>query len=65
MKVDLDCVRDSNDDYRMAIHHQWGEHGTLASRDEVKSYAWLVGASNDEDILKEWQDCEECRKGDE
>lgn len=59
MKVRVCYTINVDDDYRMALSHQFGDHGVLASREDVKNYARNVGSANDEDLMAEWQECDE------
>lgn len=62
MKVHVSYTIEVDDDYRMALSHSWGEHGILASRKDVKGYLRNVGSANDDDLLAEWQECDECQE---
>jgi hypothetical protein len=63
MKVHISYTTDASDDYRRALCHTWGEHGRLASRDEVKRHMELVGSANDDDLMYEYENCDEgCRE---
>lgn len=59
MKVRVAYTIEATDDYRMALNHGWGWHGTLASREDVRAHAERVGSAEDDDIFQEWQDCTE------
>jgi hypothetical protein len=61
MKVRINYTTTVSDEWRMALRHQFGECGTLADRREVKDCLRLVGSNNDEDMMQEWQDCEDCQ----
>jgi hypothetical protein len=52
MRVRVCYTIEADDDYRMAIRHQWGEHGTLATRVEVRNYAERVGTATNDDLME-------------
>lgn len=62
MKIRVSYTTNVGDDYRMALNHSFGECGTLANREDLKRYFERVGSSNDEDLMAEWQDCEDCQR---
>ena len=59
MKVRVSYVVNADDDYRKAICHQWGEHGRKATRAEVQAYCWRVGTALNDDLMEEYEDCED------
>ena len=59
MKVVVHYVVDVDDDYRKALCHQWGEHGRKATRAEIKRHLEMVGSSNDDDMMWEYEECDE------
>ena len=61
MRVRVAYTENYEDDYRMALRHSFGECGTVATREELKNYARLVGSSNDEDLMYEWGECPDCQ----
>ena len=61
MRVRVAYTVTVDDDYRMALRHQMSQCGTLATRDEVRDQLWMSGESEDNDIMQEWQDCDECQ----
>lgn len=60
MKVRVSYVVNADDDFRKAICHQWGECGRKATRAEVQAYCERVGMAQADDLMQEYEDCEDC-----
>jgi hypothetical protein len=60
VKVRVQYTADISDDYRLALCHQWGECGRKATRAEVQQHLMLVGSSNDDDLMQEYDECDVC-----
>lgn len=64
MKVRIAYTINASDDYRMAIRHRYGRHGTLATRNEIRAHVERAGESMAADLMQEWQECTEgCQPG--
>lgn len=60
MKVHVDYTVDVGDAYRMALRHHYGQCGTLATRQEVRDHLQASGESQDDDLMAEFDECEDC-----
>lgn len=58
VRVRVAYTTEVDDEYRAAIAHNAGEHGRLATRKEVRDHLWLVGSSEDDDLMWDFQNCD-------
>ena len=61
MKVRIEYTTTVESDFRMALRHDQGRCGTLATRAEVRDHRHSVGYSEDDDLMFAWQECEACQ----
>lgn len=59
MKVRVCYTVHASDEYRRAIAHRLQRHGELATRDEVRDIAEEYGESIGDDLMWDWQQCDE------
>ena len=59
MRVDLGSI-DVNEYARRMIACRLGDHGRLASREDVRIHSQGVGYATDDDLAEEYDRCEEC-----
>jgi hypothetical protein len=59
MRVRIAYTIDVSDEYRAALAHQRDNHGGMVSRQEVKVHYERVGSSNEQDVMWEWEQCDE------